>query len=94
MQLINPILRGWVNDFAVGHSSECFSCIKDGRKKIRPHMGRSRNRWASVGRRGVDAGCMTNWSCSVAIGFAAHRWRKSLQQDRSHNPCREADRKA
>ena len=25
----NPILRGWVNYFAVGHSSECFSFIKD-----------------------------------------------------------------
>jgi len=28
IQLINPILRGWVNYFAVGHSSECFSYIK------------------------------------------------------------------
>jgi RNA-directed DNA polymerase len=23
------VLRGWVNYFAVGHSSECFSFIKD-----------------------------------------------------------------
>jgi RNA-directed DNA polymerase len=45
VQLINPVLRGWVNYFAVGHSSECFSFIKDWvEKKIRRHMGRSRNR--------------------------------------------------
>ena len=25
INLINPVLRGWVNYFAVGHSSECFS---------------------------------------------------------------------
>src|SRR6201984_1196606 len=45
INLINPVLRGWVNYFAVGHSSECFSFIKDWvEKKIRRHMGRSRNR--------------------------------------------------
>src|SRR5246127_1309075 len=45
VQLINPVLRGWVNYFAVGHSSECFSFIKDWvEKKIRRPMGRSRNR--------------------------------------------------
>ena len=31
-----PVLRGWVNYFAVGHSSECFSFIKDWvEKKVR-----------------------------------------------------------
>ena len=45
VQLINPVLRGWVNYFAVGHSSECFSFIKDCvEKKIRRHMMRSRKR--------------------------------------------------
>jgi len=45
VELINPVLRGWVNYFAVGHSSECFCFIKDWvEKKIRRHMGRSRNR--------------------------------------------------
>jgi RNA-directed DNA polymerase len=40
VQLINPVLRGWVNYFAVGHSSECFGFIKDWvEKKIRRHMG-------------------------------------------------------
>ena len=28
INLINPVLRGWVNYFAVGHSSECFNIIK------------------------------------------------------------------
>ena len=44
-KLINPMLRGWVNYFAVGNSSECFSFIKDWvEKKVRRHMGRARNR--------------------------------------------------
>ena len=31
---INPILRGWVNYFRVGHSSRCFSMVKRlGRKE-------------------------------------------------------------
>jgi RNA-directed DNA polymerase len=45
VQLINPILRGWVQYFAVGHASECFSYIKDWvDKKVRRHMLRARNR--------------------------------------------------
>ena len=39
---INPILRGWVKYFAVGHSSRCFSYIRDWvEKKIRRHLGRA-----------------------------------------------------
>ena len=39
---INPILRGWVNYFAVGHSSRCFSYIRDWvEKKIRRHLARA-----------------------------------------------------
>jgi RNA-directed DNA polymerase len=42
---INPILRGWVKYFAVGHSSRCFSYIQDWvEKKIRRHLGRARQR--------------------------------------------------
>jgi len=45
VKVINPILRGWVNYFAVGHSSRCFSFIKDWvDKKIRRHMLRARKR--------------------------------------------------
>ncbi len=45
VKLINPMLRGWVIYFAVGHSSECFSFIKDWvEKKVRRHMARARKR--------------------------------------------------
>ena len=39
---INPILRGWVNYFAFGHSSRCFSYIRDWvQKKVRRHLARA-----------------------------------------------------
>jgi RNA-directed DNA polymerase len=42
---INPILQGWVQYFAIGHSSRCFSYIRDWvEKKIRRHLGRARQR--------------------------------------------------
>jgi RNA-directed DNA polymerase len=45
ISLINPMLRGWVNYFAVGHSSECFSFIKDWvEKKVRRHLAHARKR--------------------------------------------------
>src|SRR5262249_46134993 len=43
--LINPRLRGWVNYFAVGHSSECFNYIQSWvEKKVRRHMMHARQR--------------------------------------------------
>jgi len=45
VELINPILRGWVNYFAVGHSSRCFPFVKDWvEKKVRRHLMRARKR--------------------------------------------------
>ena len=42
---INPILRGWVNYFAVGHSNRCFAFIRDWLdKKIRRHLMRAQKR--------------------------------------------------
>jgi RNA-directed DNA polymerase len=42
IEKINPILRGWVQYFAVGHSSRCFSFIRRWvEKKIRRHLARA-----------------------------------------------------
>ena len=45
IQAINPILRGWVNYFAVGHAGRCFSFIRNWvEQKVRRHLARSRQR--------------------------------------------------
>ena len=45
LEIINPILRGWVNYFAIGHSSRCFEFVKRWvEKKVRRHLMRARNR--------------------------------------------------
>jgi RNA-directed DNA polymerase len=43
--LSNPILRGWVHYFAIGHASRCFGYIRDWvEKKVRRHLMRARKR--------------------------------------------------
>jgi len=45
IELINPVLRGWVNYFAIGHASRCFSYVRDWvEKKVRRHLMRARKR--------------------------------------------------
>jgi RNA-directed DNA polymerase len=45
ISLINPMLRGWINYFAVGNSSECFTYIRDWvEKKVRRHLAHARKR--------------------------------------------------
>jgi RNA-directed DNA polymerase len=57
---INPILRGWVNYFRVGHSSSCFSRVKQWvEKKVRQHLMRAR------GRKGFG---WTRWSSEWLYG--------------------------
>jgi RNA-directed DNA polymerase len=42
IEKIHPILRGWVKYFAIGHSSRCFSFIRNWvEKKIRRHLARA-----------------------------------------------------
>jgi RNA-directed DNA polymerase len=42
---INPILRGWVNYFRIGHASRCFAAIRQWvERKVRRHLMRARNR--------------------------------------------------
>jgi RNA-directed DNA polymerase len=55
VEKINPILRGWVNYFRIGHSSRCFTLVRRWvEMKIRRHMMRARlrkgkgwKRWSS-----------------------------------------------
>lgn len=45
IETINPMLRGWVNYFAVGHASQCFSFIRNWvEQKIRRHLAKARMR--------------------------------------------------
>ena len=88
IELINPILRGWVNYFAVGHASRCFAFVRDWvEKKIRRHLMRARKckgfgwkRW-SRGWLYDDSGCST-----ATESGTASRTESRCQHDRSHNP--------
>ncbi len=43
--IINPILRGWVNYFAIGNSSDCFAYVRQWvEMKVRRHVMRARKR--------------------------------------------------
>jgi RNA-directed DNA polymerase len=45
VELINPILRGWVGYFAIGNSSRCFAYVRQWvEKKMRRHLRRAKNR--------------------------------------------------
>jgi RNA-directed DNA polymerase len=45
VEMINPILRGWVNYFRIGDSSRCFSMVKRWvEKKVRRHLMRASGR--------------------------------------------------
>jgi RNA-directed DNA polymerase len=59
-ELINPILRGWVQYFRIGHSSRAFGYLKDWlTKKIRRHLMKAKGRrgfgWKRWSTRGLYA---------------------------------------
>ena len=96
IEVINPILRGWVNYFAVGHSSRCFSFIRSWvEQKVRRHLARARQRRGFGWKR-----WSSRWLYDTLGLFADYRvyytqpLRKSFRLDKSHNPCRELCRSA
>ena len=71
IERINPILRVWVNYFAHGNASGCFSYVRDWvEKKVRRHLARNSiiNAPASAGRGGVGGGSTRTWGCSRRTG--------------------------
>jgi RNA-directed DNA polymerase len=97
IEKINPILRGWVKYFAIGHSSRCFSFIRNWvEMKIRRHLARAcANVKASAGSGGAGNGCMARWDSFRSTAYRIyHRSRQSPQSDRFHNPRCEVCRSA
>lgn len=74
VELINPVLRGWVNYFAVGHSSRCFQLIKHWVElKIRRHLMRARKRGGFGWKR-----WSTQWLYANLGLFNGYRIRRAL----------------
>jgi len=76
LEIINPILRGWVNYFAIGHSSRCFGFVKRWvEKKVRRHLMRARNRQGFVWER-----WSTQWLHDTLGLFDGYRVRVDLRK--------------
>lgn len=76
VEQINPILRGWVNYFAIGYSSRCFQFVKRWVEiKVRRHLMRARkcrglgwDRWS------------TQWLHANLGLFIGYRLRRDLRK--------------
>ena len=96
IETINPILRGWVNYFRIGNSSQCFSVVRHWvEKKLRRNLQRARKlpgfgwkRWSS------------QWIYDELGLFKDYRVRRLVPQrkrshaDRPHKPWCEVIRSA
>ena len=88
IEKINPILRGWVKYFAIGHSSRCFSYIRYWVERRSDAIWPGRASVKDVaGSVGAGNGCTERSDSSRSIGFPmGSRSRQALRSDRSHNP--------
>jgi len=75
IELINPILRGWVNYFRIGHAARTLGFVKDWvEKKVRRHMMRARSRSGFGWKRWSRA-----WIYKTLGLFADYRVRHLIQ---------------
>ena len=70
VDLINPVLAGWVKYFRVGNSGKCFIYVKDWvEKKIRRHLMYACKRRGFGWKRSSSASCINLWDCILIKEF-------------------------
>src|SRR5713226_9097579 len=76
IEKINPILRGWVNYFAHGNASRCFSYVRDWvEKKVRRHLAQNSRRSGFGWKR-----WSTRWLYTHLGLFGAYRMTRAPRQ--------------
>ena len=97
---INPILRGWVNYFRIGHASRRFHYVRQWvEQKVRRHMMRAKGRRGfgcryGIATGGAGSGCTGCWVCSPATVSDTTTVLQHVRRGRSHNPWREVGKRA
>ena len=92
--LINPILRGWVNYFAIGHSSRCFNSSNAGWSSSSGAISGVPGIVADLAaRRGTRCDYTPRLACSMAIRCVRIGVGRSVPIS-SHNPCCEPHTRA